>query len=143
MTVAHHNVAENNEDRSIQHVLYQIRDELRDFATTRYYMFREELKEKLTAWKTALLLLGIAMVLAIGAFFVFTYGLIALIAAVIGGAWAWAIGAACVFLLYVLVAALCGWLGYKEIKAGGIVPERTLRVLKEDQMWIKNEARSA
>jgi len=142
MTVADF-VADNKEDRSIQHVLYQIRDELRDFATTRFDMFREEVKEKLTAWKSALPLLGIAMVLAIGAFFVFTYGLIAVIAAAIGGAWAWAIGAGCVFLLYVLVAALCGWLGYREIKAGGIVPERTLRVLKQDQMWIKNEARSA
>ena len=55
------------EEKSLREVIYEIRDEVRDFATTRYEMLMAELREKTGRIKTAIpLLLGGAM-FAIGA----------------------------------------------------------------------------
>jgi hypothetical protein len=32
--------------------------------------------------------------------------------------------------------------GVRTIKKGGMAPERTLRVLKQDQVWLQTEART-
>jgi hypothetical protein len=57
--------------------------------------------------------------------------------------WRWAIGAGAIFLLYAIVGGVLGWMGYREVTTEGLAPQRTLRVLKQDQIWIQNEARSA
>jgi hypothetical protein len=36
-----------------------------------------------------------------------------------------------------------GWFAYAEIQATSLTPTRTLTVLKQDQVWIQNEARTA
>jgi hypothetical protein len=55
----------------------------------------------------------------------------------------WAIGAGAVFFLYAIIGGVVGWMGYREVSSEGLAPQRTLRVLKQDQIWIQNEARSA
>lgn len=131
------------EEKSLREVIYEIRDEVRDFATTRYEMLMAELREKTGRIKTAIpLLLGGAM-FAIGAFFALTFGLIAVVASAVDSDWRWAIGAGAVFLLYALIGGVIGWMGYRELTTEGLAPQRTIRVLKQDQLWIKNEARSA
>jgi hypothetical protein len=62
---------------------------------------------------------------------------------VIQNDWRWAIGAGAVFVVYLIIGGIVGWLGYKEITTEGLAPQRTLRVLRQDQAWIQNEARSA
>jgi hypothetical protein len=41
-----------------------------------------------------------------------------------------------------VVGGLVGWFAYRELKDTGVTPTRTLEVLKQDQVWIQNEARS-
>jgi uncharacterized membrane protein YqjE len=84
-----------------------------------------------------------AALFAVGAFLTFTYALVALIAALVPNEYAWAIGAGAVFVLYAIIAGLLAWFGIKEIQTEGLAPQRTLRVLKQDQDWLKNEARTA
>jgi uncharacterized membrane protein YqjE len=132
-----------NDERSLREVIYEIKDELRDFATTRYQMFAAEMREKLARVKASIPMMLGAAVLGIGAFFAFTFGLIAAVANLIQNDWRWAIAAGAVFLLYAIVGGIMGWIGYREISTEGLAPQRTIRVLKQDQMWIQNEARSA
>jgi uncharacterized membrane protein YqjE len=130
--------------RNIGDVLQELKDELREFAVTRYQMLVSEMKEKLGAWKAGLPLMGIAAVLAIAAFMVFSFGLVALIAASVDNQYKWAIGAGAIFLLYLIIGSLAGWMGYKEVQKAGMAPTRTMRVLKQDQAWIQSqEMRSA
>jgi uncharacterized membrane protein YqjE len=127
----------------MREVIDELKVELKDFVSTRIDMLKAELKEKLTRVKASIPMLVTAAVFAIGAFFALTFGIIAAIAAVIQNDWRWAIGAGAVFLVYLLIGGIVGWLGYKEITTEGLAPQRTLRVLKQDQAWIQNEARSA
>lgn len=134
----------NIEEKSMREVIYEIKDELRDFAVTRIEMFKTELNEKFARVKAAIPLMITGAVFAIGAFFALTFGLIAAVAAFMpDNPWRWAIGAGAIFLLYAIVGGILGWMGYKEVTTEGLAPQRTLRVLKQDQIWIQNEARSA
>jgi hypothetical protein len=132
-----------NSEKPLRDVIYEIKDELRDFATTRYQMFAAEMREKLARIKASIPMLLGAAVLGLGAFFTFTFALIAVVAAFIQNDWRWAIGAGAVFVLYAFVGSIMAWVGYREISTEGLAPQRTIRVLKQDQMWIQNEARSA
>lgn len=133
----------NHDTRSIVQVLTEMKEELRDFISTRVEMLGEEMKAKSAAWKTSLPLLLGAIVLGGTALLVLSFALVAFAAYLIGGELAWMLGAAAVGALYLLVGGILGWFGYREISAEGLAPKRTLRVLKQDQIWIKNEARAA
>ncbi len=133
----------HTEDRSIAEVLHTMKHELSEFVNTRVQIAIAELREKTTAWKAALPLLGASAFLGLVAFLTLTFTLIAAIAGFLATEYAWAISAAIVTVVYLVIAGVLGWLGYREVKAEGIVPERTLRVLKADQEWIKNETRAA
>lgn len=129
----------------MREVLDDIKIEVKEFVATRIEMLKTELNEKLARIKASIPMMVSAAIFGLGAFFAFTLGLIAVIAALLPfePAWNWAIGAGGVFVLYALIGSIAGWMGYKEISTEGLAPERTLRVLKQDQVWIQNEARSA
>jgi hypothetical protein len=130
--------------RSLAGVLAEVKEEVKSFMDTRVQMLRSEVNQKVSVWKAALPMLVIAAVVGWGAFLVLTFGLVALVAAFFEPhAYAWVFGAGIIFLLYAVIAAAIGWMGYKELKAESLTPERTLRVLKQDQAWIQEEARSA
>ena len=129
--------------KSLHKVLYEIKDELRDFISTRMELLRADLVDKWEGWKAAVPLMAAGAVLLLAAFFAFTFGLIAGAAALIGGEYRWALGAGAVFLLYGIIGGILAWMGSKQLKAEGMVPDRTLKVLKQDQLWIKNEARAS
>jgi hypothetical protein len=56
----------------------------------------------------------------------------------------WAMFAACaiVGLAYLVMGGLAVMIAVRGAKEAGVVPTRTLRVLKDDQLWISNEARA-
>jgi uncharacterized membrane protein YqjE len=137
------NINYANNDKSLTRVLQEIKDDLRDFATTRYEMLVAELNAKLRVWKLSLPMLAIGATLALGGFFAFTFGLVALFARIIGTNYAWVWGALVVTVFYFAAGGTFAYLGYREMKTAGLKPDRTLQVLKEDQQWIKSEARAA
>jgi uncharacterized membrane protein YqjE len=125
--------------RSLRVIVNELKSEFTEFVQTRYQILRAEMNEKLSAWKTAIPLLVIALILALTAFLLLTGALVAVIAFALGPGWALLV----VGVGYLLLAAVAGWIGYSEIAANKLTPERTIRVLKQDQVWIQNEARSA
>lgn len=133
----------NNHEKSIAEVLREMKAEASDFVATRFELLLAEVKEKLAHWKKALPMLAIAIVLAMGTFVTFTFTLVSLLATLIGGAFAWTFGALIVCVVYGVTAATLGYTAIKRLTAQSLAPERTIRVLKQDQQWIKEEARAA
>lgn len=131
------------DSKSLQQVLYDIKDELRDFISTRFELLRAEMMDKWNSLKAAAPMLAVGLTLLAAAFGAFTFGLVALAAALIGGEYRWALGAAAVTVLYGAVGGALAWMSAKQITADGLVPDRTLRVLKQDQAWVKTEARAS
>ena len=125
--------------RSLAAIVNELKLEVTDFLRTRYQMLQAEINDKVKAWKTGIPLLIGALLLASVAFLVLTGAIVAALVPVVGVVWALVI----VGGGYLLLAGIIGWIGYAEISANPLKPERTMRVLKEDQMWIQSEARSA
>ncbi len=132
-----------NNGRSVAEVMHEFREDLKDFVTTRIQMLRNEVSEKVGAWKVGLPAMVIGLVLLATAFLLFTAGLVNAIAlAFAGQPWGFALSFFIVFALYGLAGGLLVMYGWRTAKAGGITPEKTIRVLKQDQVWLKTEART-
>lgn len=129
--------------KSVAEVLSDFKEELKDFANTRYQMLRNEVNEKVGAVKTAIPAIVVGALLLLMAFFLFTGGLVALIAiAFAGHAWAYAVSFFIVFVLYAIIGGATAAYGYRTIISAGMAPERTMRVLKQDGVWLQTEART-
>jgi uncharacterized membrane protein YqjE len=132
-------------EKSIGTVISETKAEVKEFIQTRVAMLQAETKEKIRTWKyTVPLLLGAAALL-LAAWIILSFALVALIHSWLmptGFGWFWA--ALIVGGAYFIGAIIVGWFGYSEMRAaGGVAPTRTLKVLKQDQVWIQNEARTA
>lgn len=134
-------VTENH--NSIGQTVAELKNDARDFVSTRLQMFMQEMKDKLAIWKAAIPILVVAALLAVTAFLLLSFAFAAFLAGIFQPSpYAWCYGALIVTAVYFISAAGLFYLGKREITQAGMAPTRTLRVLKEDQIWIQNEARS-
>jgi uncharacterized membrane protein YqjE len=135
----HEEVREKNGGKTLAAAISELKEDLTQFLQTRYQMLAQEMKQKLTSLKMALPMLAAALLLGLFGIALLTVALVAAIALAIG----WGLALLVVGILYVAGAGIAGWMGYKEVSQQGMAPKRTLRVLKQDQAWLQNEARSA
>lgn len=131
------------QEKPIAQLLTEFRDELKEFAAIRIAMARAEIRDKLKQLARAVpAIAGGAIVALIAALFL-TVALVALIAMAFGGgAGAWAASFAIVGVLFALTGALAISYGVKKLKARNLKPERTLRILKQDEVWLRDEVRN-
>jgi uncharacterized membrane protein YqjE len=132
---------ENNNNRPLGAVLHEIKDDLKEFLQTRYDMLASELREKIAVWKTSLPMIVIALLLGWSGFLAFTFAVVAALRPLFDSEYGWAIAAGIVAVLYFIVAGVIAWLAYRELQYAGVAPTRTMQVLKQDQVWLQNEAR--
>jgi uncharacterized membrane protein YqjE len=130
-------------EKSLSQMLSEFKDELKEFAATRIAMLRAEMREKLALASVALPAIAAGAILALFAVVFLGVAIVALVAMAFGGgAGAWAAAFAIVGGVSLLIAALAISYGVSKLKARNLKPERTLRVLKQDQIWLQNETRS-
>ncbi|HEV2963632.1 MAG TPA: phage holin family protein [Candidatus Angelobacter sp.] len=130
-------------EKSIGAVLAETTAELKDFFDTRVQLLHSELREKARALKQSAPWLLIAAALLFAAWITLTFALVALIQTWFQpSAYSWMWAAVIVACIYLAAGIAIGWSGYTEIRTVGVAPKRTLEVLKQDQVWIQNEART-
>lgn len=128
--------------RSLAGIVNELKDELKEFVQTRIAMLKSEMQDKVASWKTAAAMIALAAVLGITAWFLLSAALVSVIAAAFyPSRFAYFFGLLIVGLAYLLIAGVIGAFAAREIKQRGVMPERTIRVLKQDQLWLQNEAR--
>ena len=129
--------------KTLPEVVTELKEEVKEFAATRLGMLRAELKEKLQTIKLATPTLVMGFGLLVTAWMVLTGCLICLIAkAFEGTGWQWVIAFGIVGVLYAGFGAIAATFGWKALKESGVKPERTIRVLKQDQIWLQTEAKT-
>ncbi len=132
----------NENGRSLAGVVSELKDELKEFANTRIEMFKSEMNDKVSSLKIAAILIAAGAFLGITAWFVLTAALISIIAtAFVPSVYAYFFGLVIVGVAYLLVGAIMATFALREIRQRGLKPERTIRVLKQDQIWLQSEAR--
>lgn len=136
-----HNMHHNN--RTVAEVLADFKEELKEFTSTRIQMLRAEMTEKTQAWKTAAPTLVIGAALLWISLLLFTGMLVSAIAwAFAGRPYAALVAFAIVFVVYALAGGIAVMYGIRTLKASGVAPARTLKVLKQDQIWLQTEAKT-
>lgn len=132
-----------NHDKSLAQIVSELKLDAQEFFDTRIQMLRSEINTKLAVIKVSapILLLGVALG-ALG-MLCLTTALIAVIAAGLGGGiGGWALSAFIVGLAYFAVGGGAAYFGYRQFSIEGLAPKRTIKILKQDQVWLANEARS-
>jgi hypothetical protein len=130
-------------DKSLAELLAETKQEIREFVITRVGLLKAEFNEKVRTFKYAVPLLAVTAALMLAAWMTLTFALIALLHAVfLPGPYAWFWAALIIGGAYLLLGVAVGWFAYSEIKAVGVAPNRTLQVLKQDQIWLQNEVRT-
>ena len=119
-------------EKSLGMVMSELKLEMADFVQTRYQMLSSEIGTKFSTLKSAAPILMVALALCGVGFMVVSAALVAVIAMSLGSgieAWAMACG----------LTAVVAW---RQISNFDLTPTRTIGVLKQDQVWLQNEARS-
>ncbi len=130
-------------EKPLAQLFSEFKDEAKDFAATRIEILRIEMREKLLRASTGLQAIAAGAVLALFAALFLCVALVALVAMFLGGgAGAWAAAFAIVGFVILLIGGLALAFGVWRLKARGLRPERTLQILKQDQIWLQNETRS-
>ncbi len=133
----------NGYTKSVPEVITELKEELKDFAATRLQMLRSELDEKLQSFKMAAPTIAIGVLILATAWLAFTGFLVCIIAEGFGPvAWNYTVSFLIVFAAYAIVGGAAAYLGWREIKKKGIKPERTVRVLQQDRIWLQTEGRT-
>lgn len=132
----------NGNGKSVIEVVEDLRDEFIEFITTRIAMIEAEFDEKAQAIKMSGPLLGIGMLVLTTAWLLFSGFLVCMIAqAFAPHPWNWALSFLVVAVLYAIVGGGAAYLAWSQLKDKGMKPERTLRVLKQDGLWLQTEAK--
>ena len=132
----------NEPTKTLPELITELKDELKEFAATRAAMLRAEIHEKLQSMKLAAPGILIGLLLVVTGWLVFTAFLVSAIANIFDGAWRYPIALASVAVLYSIVGSLVLAVSWNKIKANSLKPERTLRVLKQDQVWLQTEVKT-
>jgi uncharacterized membrane protein YqjE len=131
-------------DRSFAASITDIKEDLKVFFQTRVQLLRAETGEKLRSWKRHLILLGLAALFLLSGWMALVFTIVALLHTWISGStYAWFWGGLIVSAVFLAAGAACAKSGYQGIKFSGMMPARTLKVLRQDQEWIQKQARPA
>ena len=131
------------ETRSVANLVAEIRDELREFASTRIEMLKAELQEKTSAAKIWVPLAAVALILLGTAYLLLTLTIASLVVVALGdNPFRWAIGLGSVGVVWGLTGGIVAVVAWKKVTSEGMFPEKTVKVLKADKIWLQNEAKS-
>ena len=129
--------------RGLNGALRELKQELFASLETRYQMLKAEVNQKLASIKTAAPMLMVAALFLLVAFFLFTLCLVGLVSvAFYDNPYKWFLSFVIVAVLWSLIGGLAALFGIRQLRAQALIPQRTLKVLKEDQIWLQNEVRT-
>lgn len=129
--------------KSVAEVLREFKDEMKEFLTTRAQMLRSEMVQKMGGWKAGVPAVLVGLLLLVMSFVLVTGLLVAVIALAFNGTdWRYALSLAIVTVIYGAAGSVIALYGVRKVKDAGVVPERTIKVLKQDGVWINSEART-
>ena len=113
-------------------LLGRLRENVRLYIRKQLELPRQEIAEIVRANLRAAMWFGVAFAFVLGTLIALTVFVIALVALVLP---LWA-AALVVLLLFVALAALTGYVGYRKLELRG--PTRTINSLKETMRWAKS-----
>ena len=129
--------------KSVAAILSEAKEELKEFIQTRMQMLGKELGERLRVLKIAGPLAAMAFVFLSTAYLLFTLTLVGLVLAVLrDNPYRWCLAFLTVALLWTMAGGLAGYFAWRKFRIRELLPMDTMRVLREDKIWIQSEVRN-
>ncbi len=129
--------------KTLPELIAEVKDELKDYAATRLAMLRAEIRDKLASIKLAAPGLIAGLVLVATGWLLFTAFLVCAIASAFASVmWRYPIAFLIVAALYSIGGFIAITFAWQQIKQTRVKPEHTIRVLKDDQIWLQTEVKT-
>ena len=129
--------------RNLASVVSEIKEEAKEFVSTRVRLARAELRENLTAVKLGVPLAMLALLLLLTGFLLLTLAIVGLVAVAFWGSpYAWFLAFLIVGILWFTFGGIIAYFAYNEFRSHGMFLKKTMNVLQQDKLWIESEARS-
>lgn len=126
--------------RNISEVLHEMKDEATQFVQTRIALLKGELQEKLPTLTTAAILTAAGALLLATAYLLLTLALVALAAIVFNDSdYRWVFAFLSVGFLWSLTGGVALFSAKRKFAVKGLMPRRTVEVLKGDKIWLESE----
>lgn len=130
-------------DKNVAALLSEMKEQLKEFAQTRFAMLKAELQEKVRVAKASAPLAVIGILLLSTAYLLLTIALVGLIAAAFPhNPFRWAIAFGLIGVLWAILGAGAAYAAIRAIMSKGLAPRRTVEVLKADKLWFQSEVKS-
>ncbi len=127
--------------RSVGDVIAEIKEEIKDFAETRVQMFVQEMRETLRKSKRGSIYGGAALILLGTAYLLLNLALVGLVAVAFWGSpYAWFLAFLIVGVFWLIIGGLLTLAAIRQFR--NLAPRRTIAVLKQDKIWLQQEARN-
>lgn len=127
--------------KNLTTLVSEIREDLIDFVETRLAMFIAELREKVEVLTSVFRLGAIGALLLLTSYLLLTLAMVGLVVAGVDNRYRWAIAFGAVGLLWGILGAIVAYSAKRDLELKDVLPKRTLKVLKEDKLWIQSEAK--
>lgn len=135
--------ARENHDRTLASVIAEIKEELKEFAGTRFTMLKTEISENAKRLKIAVPLAAVAAIFLLTTYLLITAALVSLVAALIAHSdFHWVFAFIIMAVLWGILGGTCAYLAKRELELRRILPGKTIGVLKGDKVWLEKEARN-
>lgn len=134
---------ETGNERTVASILSDTKEEMKQFLSTRLEMLRAEMREKFRVVAAAAPLAIVGLVFLGTAYLLFALALVGLVqAAMPGNPFRWAIAFAAIAVLWAILGGIAASIALRKLKLKELLPNRTIKVLQEDRIWIQSEARN-
>jgi len=134
--------AEAANGRSLAAIINEVREEFEEFVQTRLELLKKEVRQTLQILRVAVPLAATAALFLLTAYVLMTLALVGLLAAVFAGnPFRWFLAFLIMAVAWAIVGAVAGVWALGAFKKGGLVPRRTIQVLKADKIWLQQEAK--
>jgi len=126
--------------RNLASLLSEMKDGVSDFLRTRLSMMSTELREKSKNLKTAALLAVGGLLLLSTAYVLITLALVGLVVAAFpANPYRWFFAFLAVGLFWTISGGIAAYFAKRELEIRGLLPQRTIAVLKGDKVWVEAE----
>jgi uncharacterized membrane protein YqjE len=129
--------------RNVAAVLADMKEEIKEFVRTRLALLKTELQEKAKILKVAAPLAIVGILLLLTAYALFTLAIVCLVYAFLPeSAFRWFFAFLAVAVAWSLLGGIIAYFAKREFELRGLMPKKTIDVLKGDKVWIQSEVRN-
>ncbi len=129
--------------KNLTTLLSEMKEELKEFVQTRIAMLKGELQEKIRILKTAAPLGVAAVFLLSTAYLLLTMALVGLVAAFFAASpYRWFFAFLAIAVLWTILGGVAAYFAKRELELKGLMPKRTIEILKGDKVWVQSEVRN-